>query len=190
MCEEDEESQDRRQKEQTVRLVYFSCRQPSGSSSTAEGDIFGREVASPRTRSPGARADDVVARQDGVHWDEQRATWRRLCGVWSWGLGTKTRAHPASRLLLSREPTDMSSNTNQTPKSDDSPGNAAEQRDEELWSGEDDYSDPGVADGADGAGKRKRQKTSRPLSVSCELCKSRKVCVIDLTYSLAVADQR
>lgn len=84
----------------------------------------------------------------------------------------------------------MSSNTNQTPKSDDSPGNAAEQRDEELWSGEDDYSDPGVADGADGAGKRKRQKTSRPLSVSCELCKSRKVCVIDLTYSLAVADQR
>jgi len=65
----------------------------------------------------------------------------------------------------------MSTNTNRTPKSDDSPGNAAEHREEEAWS-DDDGSD---ADGDDGTGKRKRQKTSRPLSVSCELCKSRKV---------------
>jgi hypothetical protein len=65
----------------------------------------------------------------------------------------------------------MSTNTNRTPRSDDSPGNAAERRDEETWS-DDDASD---ADGDDGTGKRKRQKTSRPLSVSCELCKSRKV---------------
>lgn len=67
----------------------------------------------------------------------------------------------------------MSTNTNHTPKSGDSPGNAEQQRDEEVWSGdEDDVSD---VDGDDGTGKRKRQKTSRPLSVSCELCKSRKV---------------
>jgi hypothetical protein len=71
----------------------------------------------------------------------------------------------------------MSTNTNRTPGSDDSPGNAAERRDEETWS-DDDASD---ADGDDGTGKRKRQKTSRPLSVSCELCKSRKV------FSIAVS---
>lgn len=81
---------------------------------------------------------------------------------------------PASSVELG--PTMMSTNTNRTPKSDDSPGNGAEHREEEAWSGEDDASE---ADGDDGTGKRKRQKTSRPLSVSCELCKSRKVCTIN-----------
>lgn len=71
----------------------------------------------------------------------------------------------------------MATTTNRTPKSDDSPSHTAEHRDEEAWSG-DDGSDVDV-DVDDGSGKRKRQRrTSRPLSVSCELCKSRKVCFL------------
>lgn len=67
-----------------------------------------------------------------------------------------------------------SSITNHTPKTDDSPGHPPEQsRDEEVWSGEDE--DVSDADGHHDSGKRKRQRISRPLSVSCELCKSRKV---------------
>jgi len=80
----------------------------------------------------------------------------------------------------------MSTNTNRTPKSDDSPGNAAENREEEAWS-DDDASD---GDGDDGTGKRKRQKTSRPLSVSCELCKSRKVLSIAIAITLTSAHFR
>jgi len=57
-------------------------------------------------------------------------------------------------------------------ETDNSPDNTAEHGDEEAWSGEDDASDN---DGGDASGKRKRQRLSRPLSVSCELCKSRKV---------------
>ena len=57
-------------------------------------------------------------------------------------------------------------------EADNSPANDAEHADEEAWSGEDDASDN---DGVDASGKRKRQRLSRPLSVSCELCKSRKV---------------
>ncbi|GAB7329723.1 hypothetical protein MBLNU13_g01453t1 [Cladosporium sp. NU13] len=54
-------------------------------------------------------------------------------------------------------------NQNET---DNSPANAAEHGDEEAWSGEDDASDN---DGADTSGKRKRQRLSRPLSVSYKL---------------------
>jgi hypothetical protein len=62
-------------------------------------------------------------------------------------------------------------------ETDNSPGNiAAEHADEEAWSGEDDASEE---DGADASGKRKRQRLGRPLSVSCELCKSRKVGVLN-----------
>jgi hypothetical protein len=66
----------------------------------------------------------------------------------------------------------MNANQNET---DISPGNTAEHGDEEAWSGDEDPSD---IDGADASGKRKRQRLSRPLSVSCELCKSRKVDLI------------
>ena len=44
-------------------------------------------------------------------------------------------------------------------------------RDEEVWSDGDDVD----GDGDDGTGSRKRQRTQRPMSVSCELCKQRKV---------------
>jgi hypothetical protein len=67
--------------------------------------------------------------------------------------------------------TDPAPTMNQN-ETDNSPVNAAEHAEEEAWSGEDDVSDN---DGADASGKRKRQRLSRPLSVSCELCKSRKV---------------
>ena len=60
-------------------------------------------------------------------------------------------------------------NQNET---DNLPANAAEHGDDEAWSGDEDASDN---DGDDTSGKRKRQRLSRPLSVSCELCKSRKV---------------
>ena len=68
-------------------------------------------------------------------------------------------------------PTDPAPTMNHN-ETDDSPANAAEHGDEEAWSGDEDASDN---DGADTSGKRKRQRLSRPLSVSCELCKSRKV---------------
>lgn len=53
-----------------------------------------------------------------------------------------------------------------------SPSNATEQRDEDAWSAEEDAD----ADGDDDdPRKRKRARTARPMSVSCELCKTRKV---------------
>lgn len=53
----------------------------------------------------------------------------------------------------------------------------AEQKEEEAWSGDEDEDAEGDLDGGDDESrKRKRQRlSSRPLSVSCELCKSRKV---------------
>jgi len=64
-------------------------------------------------------------------------------------------------------------NVEQSPKTA-SPGNGAEFKEDEAWSGDED--DAELEDeGGDGDRKRKRQRLSRPLSVSCELCKSRKV---------------
>ena len=57
-----------------------------------------------------------------------------------------------------------------SPRAGTSPSNGADRDEEEVWSGEDD--DEG--DGIDGP-KRKRQRTGRPISVSCERCKERKV---------------
>jgi DNA-directed RNA polymerase subunit M/transcription elongation factor TFIIS len=55
-------------------------------------------------------------------------------------------------------------------KAESSPGQVAEQDDDDRWSGdEDDEVD------ADDGRTRKRQRTSRPISVSCEKCKERKV---------------
>lgn len=92
---------------------------------------------------------------------------------------------PISRLLglSSPAPTTMNANQNET---DNSPANAAEHGDEEAWSGEDDSE----LDAADASGKRKRQRLSRPLSVSCELCKSRKVCRPHLSICRVVASRR
>jgi hypothetical protein len=94
-------------------------------------------------------------------------TWR----VWRGSSAILGNIRPISRLLglSSPAPTTMNANQNEP---DNSPGNTAEHGDEEAWSGDDDPSD---IDGADASGKRKRQRLSRPLSVSCELCKSRKV---------------
>lgn len=71
-------------------------------------------------------------------------------------------------------------NVNQTPRSGESPGGAEEQKEEDVWSGDDDEEADGEP--GDDSRKRKRQRTSRPLSVSCELCKSRKASV-DSCYS-------
>ena len=58
--------------------------------------------------------------------------------------------------------------SNISPKDGPSPSNGVEQKDEEEWSGEDDLE-------GDDSRKRKRPRGSRPMSVSCELCKQRKV---------------
>ena len=58
--------------------------------------------------------------------------------------------------------------TMSSPASDTSPSHGAERKDEEDWSGEEDAED-------EGSHRRKRPRTSRPMSVSCELCKTRKV---------------
>lgn len=65
------------------------------------------------------------------------------------------------RVTMSSTPQNRAVSTNGT-----SPSNGAEQKDDEDWSGEEEEEV-----GADGSRKRKR-----PMSVSCELCKSRKVC--------------
>lgn len=59
--------------------------------------------------------------------------------------------------------------SNVSPKVDTSPSRGAEHKDDEEWSGEDDPEED------DGSRRRKRPRTSRPMSVSCELCKTRKV---------------
>ncbi|KAF2770237.1 hypothetical protein EJ03DRAFT_270728 [Teratosphaeria nubilosa] len=58
-----------------------------------------------------------------------------------------------------------------TPRAECSPSVHAEREDDEAWSGEDDDVD---ADVGNGARKRKR-RPERPISVSCERCKERKV---------------
>lgn len=64
----------------------------------------------------------------------------------------------------------------QTPRNN-SVAHSAEHKEEEAWSGDEDEDADGDGDGGDDESrKRKRQRlSSRPLSVSCELCKSRKV---------------
>ena len=57
---------------------------------------------------------------------------------------------------------------NVSPKVDTSPSHAGERREYEDWSGDEDPDE-------DDSRRPKRQKTSRPMSVSCELCKTRKV---------------
>ncbi|KAK5719269.1 hypothetical protein LTR15_007792 [Elasticomyces elasticus] len=52
-----------------------------------------------------------------------------------------------------------------------SPSNGAGKYEEEPWSGDDDDEE---GEGGDGP-KRKRQRTGRPMSVSCDRCKERKV---------------
>ena len=59
-----------------------------------------------------------------------------------------------------------------TPKEDVSPRGGVEPRDDE-WSGEEDAEADADVDA--GGRPRKRPRTSRPMSVSCELCKQRKV---------------
>jgi hypothetical protein len=63
-----------------------------------------------------------------------------------------------------------------SPKDGTSPSNQAEKDEEDAWSGDEDEDEPE----ANGARKRKRQRTERPISVSCERCKERKVCHISL----------
>lgn len=58
--------------------------------------------------------------------------------------------------------------SNVSPKVGSSPSHRVEHRDEDDWSGDDDAEE-------DGSRQRKRPRTSRPMSVSCELCKTRKV---------------
>lgn len=58
-----------------------------------------------------------------------------------------------------------------TPKDETSPSNA-ENREEDTWSAEEDEDED--AEGYE-SHKRKRHRTSRPISVSCERCKERKV---------------
>ena len=74
-------------------------------------------------------------------------------------------------LHLRPETNNMSSPgyTNVSPKDHTSPSNGADQRDEEEWSGDEDDEE------GDDSRKRKRSRISRPISVSCELCKQRKV---------------
>lgn len=66
----------------------------------------------------------------------------------------------------------------QTPRNNSVAQNT-EHKEEEAWSGDDDDELEGDGDGDgrdDGSGSRKRKRlSSRPLSVSCELCKLRKV---------------
>jgi len=51
---------------------------------------------------------------------------------------------------------------------------ATTNKEEDVWSGEED--DDADLDGdGDANGTRKRKRTSRPVSVSCERCKERKV---------------
>ena len=52
-----------------------------------------------------------------------------------------------------------------------SPSNAADAREDDGWSEDDE----GEGEGPDGSRKRKRSDAGRPMSVSCELCKQRKV---------------
>ena len=59
-----------------------------------------------------------------------------------------------------------------TPKGDTSPTNA-EQKEE--WSGEEEDEDEDLEGDGEGSRKRKRTRTNRPISVSCEKCKERKV---------------
>ena len=65
--------------------------------------------------------------------------------------------------------------SNISAKEDTSPSNGAEQKDDHAWSADEDADADAHADGDQDARKRKRGKTSRPMSVSCEACKSRKV---------------
>lgn len=123
--------------------------------------MFGHQVVRPCTTNM-ARLQSSAKMASNR---SQVPTWRTCCGVGEREQIPRICRFPRYFGAM------MSTNTHRTPKSDDSPGNAAEHREEEVWSGEDDLSE---ADD-DGSGKRKRQKTSRPLSVSCELCKSRKV---------------
>lgn len=76
------------------------------------------------------------------------------------------RKQPATTTPSTSPPT--MSEVHITPKDGlaSSPSNGAERDDEEVWSDEDE---------GDGDRKRKRQRTSRPISVSCERCKERKV---------------
>lgn len=71
-----------------------------------------------------------------------------------------------------------SPNVEQAPRTN-SVAHNADHKEEEAWSGdEDEDADGDVVGGDDDSRKRKRQRlSSRPLSVSCELCKSRKVSV-------------
>lgn len=56
-----------------------------------------------------------------------------------------------------------------------SPSNAAEPKEEEVWSEGDDDDEDAEANGEESSHKRKRARISRPISVSCERCKERKV---------------
>lgn len=62
--------------------------------------------------------------------------------------------------------------THMSPKDYTSPNNAEHR--EETWSADEDEDEDVELDG-DPSPKRKRQRTSRPVSVSCEKCKERKV---------------
>ena len=83
----------------------------------------------------------------------------------------------------------MSSATASTPqeRGATSPSDGAvTNKEEEIWSGEEDDDADGDGDGDnDGSPRRKRQKTGRPISVSCEKCKERKVGKCALHISLA-----
>ena len=72
----------------------------------------------------------------------------------------------------------MSSAAANTPLTHISPRNDVSPRDttqrEATWSGDEDE-DEDAEDGADPSQKRKRQRTARPISVSCDRCKERKV---------------
>lgn len=108
---------------------------------------------------------------NATRWDQ--IVWHRCIDQWSPVASTqprnwmskvkKYRRHGVARRLFTRT-TIMS---NSSPKDDTSPGHGAEHR-ESDWSGEDDAED-------DASYRRKRPRTSRPMSVSCELCKTRKV---------------
>ena len=107
----------------------------------------------------------------------------RSAGVWRWGADSSFAAPSAARGTRQHEKLQLSprlgaiptgarynptmSETHISPKDATSPSNGADREEDELWSGEDE-------DGDDPR-KRKRQRTSRPVSVSCERCKERKV---------------
>ncbi|KAK6381194.1 hypothetical protein LTR65_000976 [Meristemomyces frigidus] len=59
-----------------------------------------------------------------------------------------------------------------SPKDGTTPSNAEPR--EDTWSGDEDEDEDLEADG-DPSRSRKRQRTARPVSVSCEKCKERKV---------------